>query len=130
VSYITEIYHEFTFEAAHRLLYLPEGHKCSRLHGHTFKVLIYVRGNVAQKTNWIMDYAHIENAFRPVFETLDHHYLNDIEEIGNPTSEAISLYIFERLKPALPSLHAVTVKENCMTGSTVYANHAGHAKEA
>jgi 6-pyruvoyltetrahydropterin/6-carboxytetrahydropterin synthase len=124
VSYTTEIYHEFTFEAAHRLLNLPEGHKCARLHGHTFKVLVYVRGEVDPKTGWVMDYGDIENAFKPIFDLIDHRYLNDVPGIGNPTSENISLFIFERLKLALPTLYAVTVKENCMTGSTVYANYA------
>ncbi len=75
-----EIFKEFHIEAAHRLPNVPEGHKCSRLHGHSFIVRIYVSGQPGEKSGWIMDFADLKSAFKPVYEQLDHHYLNEIEK--------------------------------------------------
>ena len=82
-----EIFKEFTFEAAHQLPNLSEGHKCGRLHGHSFNVAIHVSGDVHPELGWVQDFAEIKAAFRPLFDQLDHYYLNDIEGLENPTSE-------------------------------------------
>ncbi|BBM84094.1 6-carboxytetrahydropterin synthase QueD [Candidatus Uabimicrobium amorphum] len=109
-----EIYKEFTFEAAHRLPNVPEGHKCGRLHGHSFKVTIYVSGEVDSTTGWIMDFADIKAAFKPLYDRLDHYYLNDIEGLENPTSEVIAMWIWDRLD--LPGLSKIMVNETCTSG--------------
>lgn len=111
-----EIYKAFTIEAAHRLPNLPESHKCYRLHGHSFKIEVHVTGEVDQKTGWIMDFADISAAFKPLFERLDHHYLNEIEGLENPTSENLARWIWRQLKPALPLLSSVVVQETCTAG--------------
>ena len=111
-----EIYKAFTIEAAHRLPNLPESHKCYRLHGHSFKIEVHVTGEVDQNTGWIMDFADISAAFKPLFERLDHHYLNEIEGLENPTSENLARWIWCQLKPALPLLSSVVVKETCTAG--------------
>ena len=111
-----EIYKAFTIEAAHRLPNLPESHKCYRLHGHSFKIEVHVTGEVDQNTGWIMDFADISAAFKPLFERLDHHYLNEIEGLENPTSENLAKWIWRQLKPALPLLSAVVVRETCTAG--------------
>ena len=111
-----EIYKAFTIEAAHRLPNLPESHKCYRLHGHSFKIEVHVTGEVDQKTGWIMDFADISAAFKPLFERLDHHYLNEIEGLENPTSENLARWIWRQLKPALPMLSSVVVQETCTAG--------------
>ncbi len=111
-----EIYKEFTFEAAHRLPRVPEGHKCSRLHGHSWRGTIYVRGKVDETTGWIMDYAGIKKVFRPIYDQLDHHYLNEIEGLENPTSEVLAKWIWDRLKPDLPMLSGVLINDTCTTG--------------
>ncbi|MFN2334960.1 MAG: 6-carboxytetrahydropterin synthase QueD, partial [Wenzhouxiangellaceae bacterium] len=82
-----EIFKEFQIEAAHRLPNLPEHHKCFRLHGHSFRIAVHVRGEPGAETGWVMDFADIKRAFQPLFERLDHHYLNEIEGLENPTSE-------------------------------------------
>src|SRR3954471_863290 len=82
-----EIFREFTFEAAHRLPNVPEGHKCARLHGHSYRVEVRVSGEVGTETGWVVDFAEIKAAFRPLHETLDHHYLNEVHGLENPTSE-------------------------------------------
>ena len=111
-----EIYKQFTFEAAHRLPNVPDGHKCARLHGHSFKTTLYVRGDVGADSGWIMDYADITTAFKPVYERLDHYYLNEIEGLENPTSEVLARWIWHELKPSLPGLSKVEINETCSSG--------------
>src|SRR4051794_7567734 len=112
----TEIFKEFTFEAAHRLPYVPEGHKCSRLHGHSFRTEIHVSGEVDSATGWIMDFGDIKAAFKPLLDQLDHHYLNEIAGLENPTSENVARWIWDRLQPILPGLCRVVVRETCTSG--------------
>lgn len=111
-----EILKQFTVEAAHRLPNVPAGHKCAHLHGHSFGVEIRVRGNVGAETGWVLDFAEIKSAFQPLYDTLDHHYLNEIEGLENPTSENLAIWIWSRLATSLPSLSAVIVKETCTSG--------------
>jgi 6-pyruvoyltetrahydropterin/6-carboxytetrahydropterin synthase len=112
-----EIFKEFVFEAAHRLPNVPQGHKCARLHGHSFRVRLYVRGPVDAHAGWVMDFADLKAAFRPFYDQLDHHYLNEVEGLENPTSENLSRWIWRRVKPALPGLSRVAVRETCTAGS-------------
>ncbi len=116
VEKMMEIYKEFMFEAAHRLPNVPEGHKCSRLHGHSWKGGIYVKGEVNPETGWILDYGEIKKIFDPIYQQLDHNYLNEIEGLENPTSEVLAKWIWDRLKPDLPNLSRVVINETCTTG--------------
>lgn len=111
-----EIYKAFTIEAAHRLPNLPDDHKCSRLHGHSFNIEIHVSGEVDTTTGWVMDFAEISKAFQPLFKQLDHHYLNEIEGLENPTSENLAKWIWQQLKSELSLLSSVVVKETCTAG--------------
>lgn len=104
------------FEAAHRLPYVPAGHKCGRLHGHSFSVTLYIKGDVDPKTGWIKDFAEIKQIFKPFYEQLDHNYLNDISGLENPTSENLAIWIWQQLKPILPELSKVRIKETCTSG--------------
>ncbi len=103
----------FTFEAAHRLPKVPPGHKCGRLHGHSFLVEIVCEGEVDPHAGWLVDFAQIKRAFDPLREMMDHYYLNEIEGLDNPTAENIAKWIWDRLKPSLPSLAQVNVSETC-----------------
>ena len=96
-----DIFKVFTVEAAHRLPHVPEGHKCARLHGHSFRIELHLSGPVDPQAGWVMDFADVKAAFKPIYERLDHHYLNDIPGLENPTSERLAIWIWERLKPAL-----------------------------
>ena len=110
------IFKEFQFEAAHRLPNVPLGHKCARLHGHSFRVEIHVCGEPDTHTGWLMDFGDIKNAFSPLYAQLDHHYLNEIEGLENPTSENLSRWIWKQLKPRLPELSKIVVRETCTSG--------------
>ena len=111
-----EIFKEFTFEAAHRLPRVPEGHKCGRLHGHSFRVVVHVDGPVGAETGWVQDFADLKDAFEPLYRQLDHNYLNEIPGLENPTSEELARWIWQRLKPRLPGLSKVVVRETCTSG--------------
>lgn len=111
-----EIFKEFTFEAAHRLPHVPSGHKCARLHGHSFRCEVHVRGEVGRESGWIIDFADIKAAFEPLHRVLDHNFLNEVEGLSNPTSEVLAMWIWDRLVPALPQLSRVVVRETCNSG--------------
>ena len=111
-----DIFKDFTLEAAHRLPNVPPGHKCARLHGHSFRVRLEVSGEPGAESGWVMDFGDIKAAFQPLYEQLDHHYLNDIAGLENPTSERLAIWIWDRLKPGLPQLSVVTVHETCTSG--------------
>jgi 6-pyruvoyltetrahydropterin/6-carboxytetrahydropterin synthase len=111
-----EIFKEFTFEAAHRLPMVPPEHKCARLHGHSFRVALHVSGALDERLGWFMDFADLEAAFKPCHAQLDHHYLNEVEGLENPTSEILARWIWERVAPALPGLCKVVVRETCTSG--------------
>ena len=110
------IFKEFSFEAAHRLPHVPPEHKCARLHGHSFAVRLTLDGPVGESSGWLRDFADIEAAFAPLLARLDHYYLNDIKGLENPTSENIARWIWQRLKPTLPELWEVEVRETCTSG--------------
>ena len=111
-----KIYKEFSIEAAHRLPNLPADHKCSRLHGHSFLIAVTVEGPLQQPQGWVQDFADITEAFQPLFEQLDHRYLNEIEGLENPTSENLAIWIWRRLHASLPGLAEVEVRETCTSG--------------
>ncbi len=111
-----EIWKEATFEAAHRLPFVPEGHKCGRLHGHSYRVRICASAPLDARGGWVRDFADLTAAFEPLRKQLDHYYLNEIPGLENPTSEILARWIWDRLRPTLPDLCAVEVMETCTSG--------------
>ncbi|MDE2339340.1 MAG: 6-carboxytetrahydropterin synthase QueD [Gammaproteobacteria bacterium] len=111
-----DIFKEFRIEAAHRLPRVPAEHKCARLHGHSFRIGVHVEGPVDPVQGWVLDFADLKRAFAPLHEALDHRYLNEVPGLENPTSEQLAMWIWQRLKPALPGLSRITVRETCTSG--------------
>ena len=111
-----DLFADFTFEAAHRLPNVAPDHKCARLHGHSFNVRLTVTGPVDPKLGWVIDFADVKGAFAPLHAVLDHHYLNEVEGLENPTSEVLAMWLWKRLKPNRPMLSAVEVRETCTVG--------------
>ncbi|MBI2923277.1 MAG: 6-carboxytetrahydropterin synthase QueD [Planctomycetes bacterium] len=109
----TDLVHEFGFEAAHALPRVPEGHKCRRMHGHSFRAEVRITGEVDPRTGWVIDFAEVKAAVEPVREALDHRTLNDVPGLENPTSEVLAKWIWDRVKPRLPGLACVVVRETC-----------------
>jgi 6-pyruvoyltetrahydropterin/6-carboxytetrahydropterin synthase len=110
-----ELRKSFQIEAAHRLPNVPAGHKCARLHGHSWIIEVVIDGPVGEHTGWVMDYADLKALFRPIYDQLDHNYLNEIPGLENPTSEHLALWIWDRLKPQLPLLKELVIAETCMS---------------
>ena len=111
-----QIYKDFHFESAHRLPNVPEGHKCARLHGHSFQLRIVVSGDAPDPSGLVMDFSDIKQVAKPIIDQLDHYYLNDIPGLENPTSERLCEWIWERLQPQLPQLDSIEIKETCTSG--------------
>ena len=105
----------FRFEAAHRLPTFPEGHKCRRLHGHSFVVDVIVEGEMDETKGYLVDYGEVAEACEPILRQLDHHYLNEIEGLDNPTAENIARWIWQRIQPKLPLLTEIALHETCTT---------------
>lgn len=110
-----EIFKDFGFEAAHLLPYVPDGHKCKRLHGHSFRVRVVVEGDLRQREGWVMDFGDISEVVNPIIRVLDHHYLNEIVGLENPTSENIACWLWNRIK--IPGLVEIEVRETCTSGA-------------
>ncbi len=108
-----ELIKEYRFEAAHLLPNVPDGHKCKRLHGHSFKFEIHVVGPVNPHTGWFIDYGDLDEVVNPLVAQLDHHYLNEVDGLQNPTSEVLARWLYDRIKPRIAALQAVTLFETC-----------------
>lgn len=101
----------FSFESAHFLPNVPMTHRCHAMHGHSYRVELKVEGPVDPHTGFVVDFFDIEAAFAPLLKTLDHHCLNEVEGLENPTAENIAVWIYRRVKKALPQLSGVIVFE-------------------
>lgn len=117
-----EIFNIYYIEAARRLPGLPESHPCSRVHGHSFRIEIFVSGPVDPDTGWVIDFAGLDAAFAPIKAQLDHRYLNDIPGLDNPTSERMAQWVWQKLKPALPGLSKIVVQETQQSGCVYYGD--------
>jgi len=110
---------QFVFDAAHWLPHVPEGHKCGRMHGHSYTVILGVEDDLDPVMGWIVDFSDLKSAFKPLDMLMDHHCLNEIEGLENPTAEIMARWLFERIKPELPQLADITVMETANT-SAIY----------
>ena len=116
-----EIYSDFRFESAHFLPNVPPGHPCGRMHGHSYRLRLFLRGELDPKFGWVRDFSEIDAAFEPLRAQLDHHLLNEIDGLANPTAEIIAEWLVQRLRPSLPELSHLTLCETADTGVTAYA---------
>ena len=110
-----KIFKDFTFEAAHKLPLVPQDHKCFNLHGHSFKVRVCVEGPL-DSFGWVMDFSQVKSICSPIINSLDHTYLNEIQGLENPTSENISVWLWQKLKPSLDGLESIEIMETCNSG--------------
>lgn len=110
------IYKQFTFDSAHFLPGVPAGHKCGNMHGHTYALTVFIGGEPEQKIGWIIDYAELKKNIQPVIELLDHQILNNIKGLENPTSEILSIWLWDKIKPLVPGLKKIELKETPTSG--------------
>ena len=113
--YTMEIYKEFSFDSAHFLTEVPEEHKCRQIHGHTYRLRVYIKGAIT-KQGWIMDFKELKNCVMPLIELVDHKLLNDVPGLENPTAENVTIWFWQHLKPVLPFLSRIELNETATTG--------------
>lgn len=117
---VVELVKDFSFEAAHFLPNLPAEHKCRRMHGHSFRGEVAVRGPIDPHTGWLIDFGDLRRLLSPVVGQLDHYLLNEIEGLENPTSEMLAVWLWRKLIPQLPILTRVTIEETCTSRCHYY----------
>ncbi len=111
-----DLFNVFHLECSRRLPCLPAEHPCSRLHGHSFRVEVRLRGPLDPEFGWVCDFADVQEAWQPIHAALDHRCLNEIPGLENPTSELLAVWLWDRLKPTLPLLAKVVVMETHASG--------------
>ena len=111
-----EIYKEFSFDSAHFLPFVPQGHKCHNMHGHTYRLKVFIKGKPDTHLGWIMDFKELKDILGGVIEQLDHKLINDIKGLENPTAELITVWIWDQVKPLLPLLSKIELYETPTTG--------------
>lgn len=111
-----QIYKEFSFDSAHFLPNVPDGHKCKEMHGHTYRLRVFIRGDLDPRLGWIMDFKELKDALLPVIDQLDHKLINNIKGLQNPTAENITVWIWEQIRPSLPLLSRIELYETPTTG--------------
>ena len=111
-----EIFKEFTFDSAHFLPNVPEGHKCRNMHGHTYRLVAYIKGEPDAHLGWVMDFAVVKSVIDPIIDMVDPHVLNDIEGLENPTCEAIAIWLWNMIKQGLPMLSKIELHETPTSG--------------
>lgn len=114
LSQTFKLWKDFSFEAAHQLTKVPAGHQCGRLHGHSYKVRVHCEGKLDPLKDWVVDYADIAKAVRPIIEKLDHTFLNDHIDLET-TAENLSWWLAQAIAPKLPQLSAIEVFETPTT---------------
>lgn len=119
-----EVFKSFSIEAAHQLPNVPDEHPCARVHGHSFVIELCVSGMVGGRSGWVVDFAEITDAFRPLHDQLDHRLLNDVDGLSNPTSENLAIWIWDRVSVSLRGLSKVVVRETATSGC-VYRGSRG-----
>lgn len=111
------IYREFLFEAAHRLPFAPEGHANARIHGHSFRVRIWVEGVPDPQKGVVVHFDDLSSALKNAQDSLDHQYLNDVDGLPVPTLENIAIFLWDRLLPQIPGLAQIEIhRDSCREG--------------
>jgi len=116
----------FEFEAAHFISTFPDGHKCRRVHGHTFKVEVKLEGESDEQTGILIDFGDVKKVVKPYIDYLDHSLINDLGDqdnnpyLQNPTSENICKWLYKELAPKLPMLRSVVLHETSNNSCEYY----------
>src|SRR5687768_6620534 len=121
---------DFAFEAAHFLPRVPKGHKCRRMHGHSYRIKVTLVGPIDPTLGWLVDFAEVDQVVEPIIRQLDHQVLNEIGGLDNPTSELLAVWLWQRIQPGLPALAEVEVAETAdarcaYRGPTSTVGHPG-----
>ena len=117
------IYKKFSFDSAHFLPQVAVGHKCKNMHGHTYTLTVFIAGELMPQEGWIIDYADLKQALKPIIDQVDHHCLNEIPGLENPTSEIFAVWLWNKIKPLIPGLCKIELNETASSG-VIYEGEA------
>lgn len=112
-----KIFKKFTFDSAHFLPNVPEGHKCKEIHGHTYKLTVFLEGELEKDLNWVSDFAEVKRVIKPVIDRIDHKLLNNIEGLENPTCEQIAIWLWDKIKGDMPLMSRIELHETPTSGA-------------
>jgi 6-pyruvoyltetrahydropterin/6-carboxytetrahydropterin synthase len=113
------IFKQFTFDSAHFLPNVPDGHKCKGIHGHTYKLTLFLDGPLEANLGWVADFGEVKAAANTVIALIDHKLLNEIKGLENPTCELLAIWLWRQMKPAIPMLKLIELYETPTSG-TIY----------
>ena len=116
IMYSATIFKELTFDSAHFLPNVPEGHKCRNIHGHTYRLKVYINGPIDEHTGWVADFAELKKSVKSVIEEVDHKFLNNIDGLDNPTCELLARWLWQKIKPLVPGLSKIELHETPTSG--------------
>ena len=111
-----QIFKQFTFDSAHFLPNVPEGHKCKEIHGHTYHLTVYLDGDLDEKLGWVIDFTDVKNVIDPIIKSIDHQFLNNIPGLENPSSEIMAIWLWNKIEPELPQLSKIELNETPTSG--------------
>ena len=111
------IFKDLSFDSAHYLPHVPEDHKCRNMHGHTYRLRVWLEGNPDKHLGWVMDFAELKKIMQPVIDQLDHKLMNEVPGLENPTCENIAIWLWQQLRPQLPHLKKIELHETPTTGA-------------
>ena len=97
----------------------PEGHKCRALHGQTYRLRVFIKGSPLADTGWLLDFNWLKKKVTDVLDPVDHHFLNDVPGLENPTCELLAIWMWPRLKDALPDLARIELYETTTCGGSI-----------
>ena len=116
------IFKQFTFDSAHFLPKVPEGHKCREIHGHTYQLTIFIEGPLDPIVGWVSDFADIKQKVNAIVKLVDHKFLNNVEGLENPTCEILAIWLWDKIKPMIPMLKRIELHETPTSG-VIYEGH-------
>lgn len=111
------IFKQFTFDSAHFLPHVPDGHKCKEMHGHTYRAVMFFEGDLVPHLDWVIDFGDIKSVIAPIVDSIDHKLLNNIEGLENPTCEVITIWLWNKIKPHVPQLSKIELHETPTSGA-------------
>src|ERR1035437_3620358 len=111
-----QVFKQFTFDSAHFLPNVPDGHKCKEIHGHTYRLVVYINGELIKDLDWVMDFAELKKVVVPIVKSVDHKLLNNIKGLENPTCERIAIWLYDKIKAEIPQLSKIELFETPGSG--------------
>ena len=110
------IFKQFTFDSAHFLPNVPDGHKCKNIHGHTYHLTVYLEDQLHERYGWVCDFAEVKKLIKPIIEVVDHKLINEVEGLENPTCERLAVWLWDQIKPLVPQLAKLQLNETPTSG--------------